>query len=53
MIEILASLVSLAVDTLKMEVSVLGFSFSIWGLMIYGLIASIIIDLIGRFLNGK
>lgn len=53
MIGMLADLIALVVALMKIDLSILGFTFSLWYLMIFGLVAGIIIDLIGRFLDGK
>lgn len=53
MIEVLASLISIVVTLMKVDLTILGFTFSLWQVLIYVLVAGIVIDLIGRFLDGK
>lgn len=53
MIEILASLISIVVAFMKVDLTVLGFTFTLWNVLIYVLVAGLIIDLIWGFLNGR
>lgn len=53
MIEILASLISIVVAFMKVDLTVLGFTFTLWNVMIYVLVVGLIIDLIWRFLDGR
>lgn len=53
MIEVFTGLLSLVVSFMKIDLSVFGFSFSLWHVMIYLLVAGLILDLIWGFLNGK
>lgn len=52
MIGMLADLISLVVALMQIDLSILGFSFSLWQLMIFAVVSGIIIDLVWRFLDG-
>ena len=51
MIDVLAGLLSVVVTVMKVDLTILGFSFSLWQLLIYSLVAGLILDLIGRFFH--
>lgn len=52
MIGMLADLIALVVTLMKIDITVSGFTFSLWQLMIFVAVAGIIIDLVWRFLDG-
>ena len=53
MIEMLADLIGLVVALLKIDLILFGFTFSLWQLMIFTVVAGILIDLIGGFIGGN
>ena len=50
--EALGILIGVVVDLMKIEFTVFGHTLSWWGIMIWGMIASLVIYLIVRFFNG-
>lgn len=53
LVEVLGGLIALVVAFMKIDLTVLGFTFSLWNVMIYVLVAGLILDLIWRFLDGR
>ncbi len=53
MFDVLTGLIALVVAFMKVDLTVLGFTFSLWQVMIYSLVAGLVLDLIWGFLNGK